>query len=65
MPLAGWHDVRLTDDVLLAPIAMVKYYNFDVYGGCDGLKGARLRLGKGQEAARALLSKKTNDTSSA
>jgi hypothetical protein len=26
MPLAGWHDVRLTDDILLAPIAMVKYY---------------------------------------
>ena len=25
MPLAGWHDVRLTDDVLLARIAMVKY----------------------------------------
>ena len=32
MPLlAGWHDVRLTDDILLAaPIAMVKYNNFDV-----------------------------------
>ena len=49
MPLAGWHDdIRLTDNnILLAPMAMVKYYlyHFDVYGGCDGLKkeqGCRL-----------------------
>ena len=38
MPLlAGWHDVRLTDDILLAaPIAMVKNIIFLMYGGCDG-----------------------------
>ena len=64
MPLAGWHDdVRLTDDISTVSSdsngKKILIYNFDVYGGCDRLKGPRLPPRSGRGAA-ALFSKKTS-----